>query len=160
MSKPPNINALRARIADLNEECQRLEQTTCSLAEAVALVQARARELAAKGARTLAHAVRYVAQGYPIEFRDFSLKGGELAGVLAAIAGADRFAEVLLTHVKLPAEDVPDADARARRRAEVRAELDTLEAEEERLVLASLGTSHPIARRADVRPEVILGLPL
>lgn len=157
MATKPSIAQLRARIAELQAERATLRASGDSHAEVCAGIDEFCQNAAARGDQSLGYAVMSgtLAEGLTVK----PGPGGviDLAPVLASLMGADAMAAALQRHVRLMA-DGPNAADRAARLAEISAELDRLERDEETQIEASEATGAPIARRADARAEIVLGV--
>ncbi len=81
----------------------------------------------------------------------------DLAPWLAVLMGADTFAELICANVGDYAKPGPNAAARAAEIAELQRLLLDAERREEALIVESEATRSPILRRADARPEIVLG---
>ena len=151
------VEQLRTRIADLASRKAELEQAA-NREEVTAQVRRLAEEYAADGHLLLrVGAVQQLSLGRRPDLRA-RITPANLLDLLVAFIGPERFAEVLLSHVEMPADDLPDAAGRAARMADIDKQMLALEIEEERQVLASEATANPIPRRPDARPAVVLGL--
>lgn len=154
-----NLTTLRKHIAALTAEKSAIVASGRSRGEVHAGIDAFCRTAAAAGEQRLAHAITSddLTQAFVIRDPGPNLFPN-VAPLLAALLGADRLCEALCNGLDdiVPA-GMPAAD-RAERLAEISAELDKLERDEERLIVASEETAAPIARRADARPEIVLEL--
>lgn len=157
MATKPSIAQLRPRIAELQSELAALQASGASHAEVCAGIDAFCRGAAARGDQTLGYAVISGTLGEGLTIRPGPGGVVDLAPVLASVLGADGLATALQRHVRLM-EDGPSVAERAARLAEISAELDRHERDEETLIEASEATATPIARRADARPEIVLGV--
>lgn len=165
MSRPPSIETLRKRIAALQAERAELESQTRSRAEVVTTLEGLIAQWSAMGAATIARELERLALGQPAEPLTMrkAVPVGAAPGVapvsvnfgplMVALLGADAVKSALMGFVQAIPEGVPTAQ-RLARLAEIGEELDRLESEEESMVVASGGT---IERRANARPEIILG---
>lgn len=77
--------------------------------------------------------------------------------LLVHMLGAGAVRNALLAELDA-VPDLPPAAERAARINEIDAELDRLETAEEALIVESETTAHPIDRRADARPEIVLAV--
>lgn len=158
MATKASLAQLRARITELQAERAALRVSGDNHAEVCAGIDAFCRTAAARGDQALAYAVMSGTLGEGLTVRPGPGGVIDLAPLLASVLGADGLAAALQRHVQLM-EDGPNAADRAARLAEIAAELDRIERDEERLISASEATGAPIARRADARAEIVLEVP-
>ena len=155
-----NINTLRKRIAQLQAERRDIQALGRSRAEIRASIEAYARGAAAAGRYRLDQAVVEDDIASLFTLRDPAPGvAPNVAHLFAALLGPDALAAALSAGVDDVADDTMLPDARRARLAEIAAELDALEADEERLIEAAEARGEPIARRPDCRPEIVLALP-
>ena len=167
-SKPQQIDGLRETIKALQAERSTLLAQPRSRVEIVAAVDDWVTHSQQQGDAAMHREVAKLAAGQPAELlRVKGLSVGsagaavatiDLGPMLVALLGADAVRAAFLARMETLPEGM-DTTARRLRLAEIDAELDTLEAEEEREIETSESTSWPIARRADARPEIVLALP-
>ena len=153
------VDALRLKIASLRDELATLEE------------QARDRDGVREFARTVAdrlhaefntRAARMqrvaAAGGRPSDgVAVFTSGGAEWLLAVGAI-GPEALAGALLVGIEDNVLEIMPPAARTSRRAEVLAELDRSELEEEQLIEQSEADGAPVERRAEARPEIILAL--
>ena len=159
------IEALRARIAALQAERRTIALQARARAEVRAEIERTVAHWSLLGAATLTREVQRAALGAAPELLTAHGAGPAAGGVanmrldlgplLVSVLGAAAVRKALLATLDAVPEGL-DAEARAARLAEIDADLDRLEAEEEKLVEMSELDGDPIARRPDARPEIIL----
>ena len=82
----------------------------------------------------------------------------DLGPLLVSLLGPASIEAALLRDIESIPEGLAPAE-KAARLAEIEAELDRLEREEEALIEASAESGEPIPRRADANPAIVLGMP-
>lgn len=160
MPKLPSLDTLRKRIAALQEERLELDQQKRSRSEVAAQIEAMVASWGYTGTGMLSREVQRAATGVPSEPLTLRTVAPVAAGVaqinlnagplLVAILGTEVVKAALLASLCTVPEGMPSA-ARVARMAEIGAELDRLEIEEERLC-----TETGAERRPDARPEIVL----
>jgi len=161
------VENVRASIARLTDERAELTHYPHSRAEIRTMVQARIDAWEKSARNRAARWIGQIAQGdaSPMQWADTTVSPGSFSGeadlgpILSAVVGAERLRNFLLTDLNDIAPDGPDKEARKARLAQIGAELDVLEAQEERLIERSEQAGAPIERRADARAEIVLGKP-
>lgn len=149
-----DLIALRERIAALQSEVEIHQPNLRSPAEVDAHLMmnvARAAETAHSDARSIGAQL-----GNGDRLRIEPREGEGLLPLLVLLLGEEAVLDGLRQSILPHVPKRLDAAPRAKRRAEVFAELDRLEREEERLIMDS-GEVYP--RRGDARPEIVLELP-
>lgn len=155
------IDLLRAQIEKLKAEREPLAQVTCNQPEAKAAIEAWAADCVTEGEARFRRSVERIGRTGTVDARPFIVdpdRPTDLAPLLAAVVGGPALAAALIAHLGA-VHDGLDSEGRARRIAEIDRALDAAEHEEERLIEASEAAGEPILRRADVRPEIVLGVP-
>jgi hypothetical protein len=162
------IQAARVRISALKREQNELKGLWVrSRAEVAELVRRHVSAFEQEARETCRRALQELAGGHhaAILQADVFVSGSstiaseaDLGPMLVAMLGADKITSVLLADIGAVPEGLPRAD-RLARLAAIAAELDTLEAEEEALIVASEATAAPVPRRPDARPSIVLGTP-
>ena len=164
MSRPLNIDKLRAHIRALQAERDTLTTQTRSRAEVAAMLDRMIDNAATAGAAMLASEIASAVAGGPVA--PLNLRGIapvprapgvasvnlNAAPLLVALLGPLAVKAALSGAVASIPEGMPAADRLARLEA-IGADLDRLETEEE-----ALCTRDSIDRRPDARPEVVLGV--
>jgi len=150
---------LRQRIAAHQQERTTLTNQKRSRGEVQACMQRAAEGWREAGERTLRQQAREIAGGEaPQMLAEFVGINDRVSigSALALVLGADAVATALQKYTEHIPEGL-DKPAREARLAEIGAELDALEAEEERLIEEAEAAGEYIERRPDARPEIILG---
>jgi len=153
MSKPRSIETLRSRIATLLTEREALTTQRKSRAEVAAQVDQTVTRWAAVGATTIQTDLQRLAVGQPADLLTARGLVLNLGPLLTAMLGADHVKNAILATLGAVPESL-DTTARLARIKEISAELDDLETIEEKMIVESDGS---IQRRANCRPEIILG---
>lgn len=156
------VAQIRTQIERLKAEREPLAQVTCNQPEAKAAIESWAAECVAEGEARFRRAVERIGRTGTVDARPFMVdpdRPTDLAPLLAAVVGGPALAAALIAHLGA-VHDGLDSEGRARRLAEIDRALDAAEREEERLICESEAAGTPIRRRADVRPEIVLGVPL
>lgn len=169
MKKPSadRITDTRGRISALQAEREAIVAQTRSRAECVAATDALLDHWQRKGDAALAREAARLAAGQPAEF--LTVKGTaavasgvgvapfalDLSALLVSLLGRAAVRAAILDAIERVPEGL-SASQRHERVRELDAELDELEGAEERLIESSEASNHPIARRADARPEIVL----
>jgi len=159
-TKPATVADLRIEIAALHAERADLANSGPTRTELEAQITTQCHHAAtsdeAQRMRNLvANGMAY--EAFTLDHRKPPQIAHNLMSVFAAVLGPGRLAAALHEHIA----HLPDGSTAAERTARVvaiNAELDRLEADEERLIEASELAGAPIARRADARPEIILAV--
>lgn len=161
-NKPDAIGAIRGQIAALQMERNTLEHQPRSREEMRAIVTRYLDGAREQAATKLQQHLKEVAGGEhlrPLRAAvmpgAYGVSDAEVVPILALAMG-DALTEAVCAHLDAVPEGV-DRATRTARTAEINAELDTLEAEEERLICEAEDRGETILRRADARPEIILG---
>lgn len=159
------VEPLRARIAALQAERRTIALQARTRADVRAEIERTVAHWSDRGAATLTREVQRAALGAAPDLLTAHGAGPAAGGVahvrldlgplLVSVLGASAVRKALLATLDSVPEGL-DAEARAARLAEIDAELDRLEGEEEKLVEMSELDGDPIARRVDARPEIIL----
>jgi hypothetical protein len=167
MSKS-EVFSLRERIATLQAERRSIIANPRCRAEVELQIHELVDHLHARGTETIANELQRSAAGgiaNPFQVNGTSIVVAGVAPVtldvgslLVALIGKDAVRKVLLAPLAKMPLGMAQKD-RAARLAEITAELDKLEAEEERLIVDSEMFGEPIARRRDARPEIVLAMP-
>jgi len=164
MSRPPKIEALRKQIATLQAEHLELTNQKRSRKEVAMMLDAMVNQWAATGMQGIARDLMRAANGEPSE--PLTLRAAapvaaapgvaqislNLGPMLVALVGAESVKTAFISALGTLPEGM-DRTPRLARLSAIADELDTLELEEEGLIVASAGA---IERRADARPEIIL----
>ncbi len=158
------FNELREQIADLQREQRDLSSVRRSRAEVAAHVKKTVERWGAEAAKTNRLDLGELAHGHALLGHvEVTLGVGnspsfaDVGPLLVLLLGAQKVSTALLAGIDSVPEGLP-TEQRERRLAEISAELDRLEAGEERLILASEAAGAPVLRRADARPEIVLAL--
>lgn len=155
------LQALRTKIAALKAEREDLQGQVRSRGETAEYVRDHCRNAYDEFAARARAALRSAAAGGDLTqvFRSAPMAFGLTDAVvpLAGLVGPEALAESLLRHIEGVPEGI-DADGRAGRLAEIDAELEALERQEEEAIEQSELTDSPFERRFDARPEIVLGL--
>lgn len=160
--EPPQVRivGVRAQIDTLRRERRPIQEQRLDRAAVRAAVEGFAAALAANFDRRAAAVVGRVAYGdRPADLvHEFGLASERgLVSMLAGVVGPQALADAMLRSLDDRVPEGLDAETRAQRLAEIDADLLRFEVEEERIVEESEALGAPIARRADARPEVVLG---
>jgi hypothetical protein len=161
------ITDTRGRISALQAERAAVTAQTRSRAECVTAIDALLDHWQRKGDAALAREAARLAAGQPAEF--LTVKGTaavasgvglapfalDLSALMVALLGRAAVRVAILDAIERVPEGL-SADQRGARLREIEAELDELEDAEERLIESSEASNHPIARRPDARPEIVL----
>lgn len=156
-----DVAAVRVEIAEISASIAAVERVGANLAEAQSRAAAFAAAAHAKGAELIRRAGQAAAAGRDIGevFRAHTQWDRvDLAPWLAVLMGPDTFAELIGANVGDYAKPGPNAAARAAEVAELKRLLLDAERREEALIVESEATRSPILRRADARPEIVLGV--
>lgn len=151
------IEALRAQIADARAELAILDGQPVSRADVADRVAAVARDLDSRAARWARIVQLRIAAG-DSPTGSLSVQGDQqaLLMLLVSALGSDAIVSAVLRGIEANVSPGLAPDAWRARRAELLAELDRLEFDEEGLIEASEAEGAPVARRADARAEIIL----
>lgn len=158
------LKTIRALIAAKKAELHTFGDVNhLSRSEAEAVIDRHVDSLAAQGTARVGHAVALLLGGHGLSNALAVRSVGapallDLGAVLAAVLGADPLKAALRSHLADVPEGLPRA-ARIARRAEIDAELWTIEAREEALIVAAEASGQSVQRRADARPEIVLAIP-
>jgi uncharacterized small protein (DUF1192 family) len=146
------IDELREKIRTLQGERKGLEAQPRSRSEVrdrvEALVQQWQREVRGEHSRNL----RLIAAG---QFHSL-IPSDRIGHALVLLLGAERVTAALLADIDAVPEGLEVAE-REQRIAAIDADLDQMEAEEEALIVCAEDAGERLPRRADARPEVVLG---
>jgi hypothetical protein len=156
-----SVPQIRGQIEKLKAEREPLARVTCNQPEARAAIEAWAAARVADGEARFRRSVERIGRTGQVDGRPFIVEPDrptDLAPLLAAVVGGPALAAALIAHLE-SVHDGLDTEGRARRIAEIDRALDAAEREEERLICESESTGTPIRRRADCRPEIVLGVP-
>lgn len=146
------IDEVRAQIRELQGQRNGLQAQSRSRAEVRTHVESLVNEWHNEARAQHALNLRLLATG---QARGL-LSADKFGPAVVLLLGTDHVTNALLTHL----DGVPegfDAAARKARITEINAELDTLEAEEEALIVVAEEAGERVIRRADARPEIVLG---
>lgn len=159
------IEPLRARIAVLQAERRTIALQARTRADVRAEIERTVAHWHQRGAAVLVREVQRAALGAAPDLLTAHGTGPAAGGIanvrldlgplLVSVMGAAAVRKALLATLDAVPEGL-GAEARAARLAEIDADLDRLEAEEEKLVEMSELDGDPIARRPDARPEIVL----
>jgi hypothetical protein len=159
MSINTEVSEKRARIEALKAERREIWAQARSRDEVQQCVHDQVVRWEAEAQIQLRRDLRNLAAGHRnVKLLDGDVVAGEvaLARTLVLLLGADEVQRVLLRCL----EDVPlglDNAARNQRLFEIDDELTALETEEEALIEQSEELGTPVMRRADARPEIVIG---
>jgi hypothetical protein len=155
-TKPHTITTIRAAIEALQGEYRRIENDEPNRAERVAGFEAFVRSAAATGDQRLAHLTAIDDPAEVFMLRDRTPDGAvNVASFLAAMDPAALLA-MLCRHLPKGSGGLTTIEQRERLAA-IAADLEALEVDEEKMIVASEVAGVPIARRADASCAAILG---
>lgn len=149
------VEAIRARVLELQGERKRLEESDASREEIEAKTVTALTAQADVMRRQIGARMNEDGAAHALVLRD----PRDLGPTLAALLGVDVVAQFLMRAADGCMRFGPPAAEKAARLAEIAAELELDEIEEESLIEASESTDAPILRRADARLEIVLALP-
>ena len=150
-----DLEAVRARHLPLGTELAHIEQHPHSLEDCAAIMDRKIEDWAAQADRSMRAVWGDLAAGGRfarfLNLRLPQASGDADIGPLAvALLGPDAVRAALLKY----AGDVPEGKDREKRIATLKAQLDQVEIEEERLVCELESLAQPVQRRADARVEL------
>jgi hypothetical protein len=162
------LEAVRVRIAALKSEAHEIERQPRSRAEVREKVHAQIDAWREQGRLEARRALSEIAYGITGIARLNARVHDEYVGIRTPLGQADLGpalvgllgAEVVGAFLLADLETIPeglDRGERAARLAEIAAELDKLERDEEAIVCALEAEGEAVMRRADARPEIVLG---
>jgi hypothetical protein len=155
-----SVADVRNAIQRLKAERESIRSAPVPVSEALGTVEATADHLAGSAHHILAGLVADAARGQPSRIDLHILHKNELVGLVATILATDvrrGLAGAVEEHYQT-VEPGLAADDRARRLAEIDAELQRLEVEEEGLIVGLAEAGVHIERRPDASPAAILGV--
>jgi hypothetical protein len=147
------IETLRARIAALQAEREALQAQRRSRAEIATHVSQTVDQWATTGKTSIVQDLQRLSAGQPIELLNARGPGLNMGALLTAMIGADKVKGAILANLQAIPESL-DTAARMARIRELTSTLDDLETQEELLIVKS---GDDIQRRANCRPEIVLG---
>ncbi len=153
------IHEIRARIAALHDEQRGIALTGRNRGEVVALINQAVDAWQDGAARMLTLQIDKAAAGQPFAPYAVTIGGKaiDLGPILVSLMGAEPVRRKLHASAQSLPVGLSHAE-RVDRLTAIGAELDTLEAEEERLIVESEATDSPVQRRPDARPEIVLAV--
>lgn len=151
------VEALRAEIRAAQDELSTVEGQPRSRAEVRAAVEDYAQQMHAEFRRRASTAQHRIAAGHRVA-EAFGKPDDFASLLLAGCVGPEALAGAILAGIEDTVEVGLSQAERRQRAAELRATLDRIEAEEERLIEQSEDEGLPIPRRPNARPEIILAL--
>lgn len=146
------IEVIRENIRELHQQRAGFQAQTRSREEVRAYVEALVSEWHAEARAQHALNLRLLATG---QLRPL-LTEDKLGAAFVMMLGKEQVVSALLADV----DAVPEGTDAVERHAQITAiesELDALEAEEEALIVAAEDAGERVTRRADARPEIVLG---
>jgi hypothetical protein len=153
------ISANRKLQSELREQISDLRARVRDRAKVVALVEAALAAWSESAQRRMDLEILKAASGRPITpfVLPDRLNGIDLGAMLVGVVGAGVLRDSFMARIdaKMPGMSEGERDQRA---ADLTAQLDALERDEERLICASEAAGAPIQRRPDARPEIVLGV--